>query len=300
MSSVDDFIGAERLLAISNRCHISFSTNNFRVDLKDEPRKVTVPAGDVLAVILESERSTISIAALAACGASGIPVIICRTHLPVALTLPLDAGWNGAEMRRLQAYALRGEAAAKRLWRRTVQAKIRAQATAIAEFGGDNTARLKRLADTVGLDGQETVEAQAAAIYWRVLLDSFRRSDGDDPRNALLNWGYAVLLASIGRAVVAFGFDPALGFGHAGQSNSWALACDLMEPYRPTVDRVVADAERNGGIENTAGIKSALAAVFANDAAAKTAIMETVRGYREFLKDGNETRVPYPDRALVA
>lgn len=254
----------------------------------------------MLALVLESEMATISTAALAACGERGIAAVICQRHRPIALSLPIEAGWNSAEMRRLQAYALRGEAAARRLWRRTVRAKIFAQASLLEQIGADGVRRVHRLADDVKLDGQETVEAQAASIYWHELFANFERSNSEDPRNILLNWGYAVLLATIARGLVALGLDPALGFGHNSRTNSWALACDLMEPFRPTVDAAVAFGIRDCGEDDKRAIKSAILRPFANDGPVKREVMEVVRGYREFLDDGNETWVRYPHRPLVA
>ena len=260
--------------------------------------RVTVPLGETLAVVLESEAATATTAVLAACGERGIPVIFCRRHRPVSLSLPLAAGWNGAEVRRLQARAIRGEAAARRLWRRTVMTKIRAQSALLERLGARGARRVRRLADKVGLDGQETVEAQAAAIYWRGVFSGFRRSDGDDPRNGFLNWGYAVLLATVGRAVAALGCDPSLGFGHASRTNAWALACDLMEPFRPTVDAAVALVERKDGGLAEPAVKGAILDPFSNDGPLKRAVIETARGYRRFLEDGVETHVPYPNCPL--
>lgn len=257
-----------------------------------------MPSGDVLALVLESEMATISAAALAACGERGIAVVCCQRHLPVSLSLPIGSGWNGAQMRRLQARALRGDAPARRLWRRTVRAKIIAQAGLLDRIRADAARRVRRLADDVLLDGQETVEAQAAFIYWHSLLSDFERSDGSDPRNGLLNWGYAVLLATIGRALTALGFDPALGFGHASRTNAWALACDLMEPFRPTVDAAVVGIGRAREEADLAVAKAAILRPFANDGPIKREVLEVVRGYREFLADGNETRVRYPDGPL--
>jgi CRISPR-associated protein Cas1 len=300
MSSVDDFTGSERVLEVSSRCHIGFAANSFVVEVRDESRRTEVPSGDVLALVLESEMATITAAALAACGERGIAVVCCRRHAPVSLALPIDAGWNSAQMRRLQAHALRGEAAARRLWRRTVRAKIFAQAALMERLGADGARRVRRLADDVELEGQETTEAQAASIYWRALFPAFERSNEHDPRNGLLNWGYAVLLATVGRALAALGFDPSLGFGHASRTNAWALACDLMEPFRPTIDGAVAATARDAGAVDAPSSKAAILAPFANDGPAKRAIMEVVRGYREFLANGNETRVRYPDGPLLA
>jgi CRISPR-associated protein Cas1 len=300
MSSVDDFIGAERVLTVSSRSHISFSGDRIIVEQRDAGTRTELPVGDVLAFVLESEQATVTAATLAACGENGVPVIFCRRHLPASIALPLDASWNGGEIRRKQAWALRGEAAARRLWRRTIRAKIFAQAAVVKSLNGRSVARLRRLADTVALDGVETVEAQAAALYWRSLFEKYERRDFDDPRNGMLNWGYAVLLATIGRALVSLGLDPALGFGHAGQTNAWALACDLMEPYRPSIDLVVALSAQDDLFGQMTMVKARLLRLFANDGPAKRAILDTVRGYREFLDDGNETRVQYPDGPLVA
>ena len=300
MSSVDDFIGSERILEVSSRSHIRFEANSFVVEARDENRRSVVPSGDVLALMLESELATISAATLAACGELGVAVVVCQRHRPIALSLPIDAGWNSAEMRRLQAYALRGEASARRLWCRTVRAKIIAQSALMEQLGGEGARRVRRLADDVKLDRQETTEAQAASIYWREVFVEFERSDGGDSRNGFLNWGYAVLLATVARALVALGLDPALGFGHSSRTNSWALACDLMEPFRPTVDAAVAFADRDGGVDDARAVKSTILRPFANDGPVKGAVLEAVRGYREFLSDGNESRVKYPDGPLTA
>jgi CRISPR-associated protein Cas1 len=298
MSLVDDYIGSERILEVSSRCHIRFENNSFVVEGRDDDRKLSVPSGDVLALVLESEMATLTAATLAACGERGIAVVCCRRHLPVALSLPVSAGWNSAQVHRLQAQALRGEAPGRRLWQHTIRAKILAQSTALEEARADYARRVRRLADDVGLDGQETTEAQAAAIYWRSLFPDFRRSDDTDPRNALLNWGYAVLLATVGRALVALAFDPSLGFGHSSRTNPWALASDLMEPFRPTVDAAVARHARSKSELDGSSAKAAILRPFANDGPAKRKILEAVHGYREFLGDGDETQVRYPDGPL--
>lgn len=298
MSSVEDFIGSERVLEVSSQCHIRFQTNSFVAEGRQDGRRMTIPSGDVLALVLESEMATLSVATLSACGERGIPVVVCRKHLPVSLSLPIGIGWNTAQVRRAQAQALRGETEGRRLWQHTVQCKLLAQATLLEQLRAEHWRRVRRLADDVGLDGQETVEAQGAAIYWRALFAGFRRSDDDDRRNMLLNWGYAVLLAAIGRALVAHGFDPALGFGHASRTNPWALASDLMEPFRPTIDAAVAAHAREPDRIDAAAAKAAILRPFANDGPAKRAIVEAVHGYRAFLAGGGATEVRYPGGPL--
>ena len=59
--------------------------------------------------------------------------------------------------------------------------------------------------------------------------------------NSLVNYGYAVLRASVARAVVMAGLHPALGIHHHHRENAFALADDLMEPLRVLVDRLACD-----------------------------------------------------------
>ena len=57
--------------------------------------------------------------------------------------------------------------------------------------------------------------------------------------NAALNYGYAIIRASIARTLCCFGFLPAFGLCHQNELNSFNLADDIIEPYRPLVDAYV-------------------------------------------------------------
>ena len=67
----------------------------------------------------------------------------------------------------------------------------------------------------------------------------FRRGHAADGANAMLNYGYAVLRAGTARAIVAAGLHPSLSLHHKSGGDALALADDLMEPFRPTVDLIV-------------------------------------------------------------
>ena len=55
----------------------------------------------------------------------------------------------------------------------------------------------------------------------------------------MLNYGYAIMRAMIARTIVGTGLHPALGIKHHNQYNGLCLADDLIEPFRPWVDRIV-------------------------------------------------------------
>ena len=52
----------------------------------------------------------------------------------------------------------------------------------------------------------------------------------------MLNYGYAVVRAAVARALVAAGLFPPIGLHHRSRADDFALADDLMEPFRPWVD----------------------------------------------------------------
>lgn len=94
---------------------------------------------------------------------------------------------------------------------------------------------------------KENLEAQAARRYWPLLMGAdFRRDRDAAGANAMLNYGYAVMRATCARAVVAAGLHPSIGIQHSNRGNAFALADDLVEPFRPLVDAVVDQMLRAG------------------------------------------------------
>ncbi len=62
-----------------------------------------------------------------------------------------------------------------------------------------------------------------------------------NPANAILNYLYAVLESETRLAIAALGLDPGFGVLHVDRSIRDSLACDLMEPIRPTIDAYLLD-----------------------------------------------------------
>ena len=76
----------------------------------------------------------------------------------------------------------------------------------------------------------------------------------------MLNYGYAILRAVVARSLTASGLLPTLGIHHRNQYNAYCLADDIMEPYRPFVDKVVCQIIRGNGeyLEMTPSMKKGL------------------------------------------
>lgn len=193
---------------------------------------------DVEAVLAASPGLMWSNTALAELAARQVPVMVLGpAFTPVAVVLPLDGHHAQAERFRAQADAtlpLR-----KQAWATLVRHKIAAQADALDRVGAPSE-RLRRLLVAVRSGDPDNREAQAAQAYWPLMMGrGFRREHAAGGANAMLNYGYAVLRAGTARAIVAAGLHPSLSLHHKSGGDALALADDLMEPFRPTVDLIV-------------------------------------------------------------
>lgn len=201
--------------------------------------EVTTPLSDLAAVVISNPQTLMTQAVLAGLAEHGGMAVVCgRDHLPAAMMLPLQAHVTQTERfaRQVQiSLPLR-----KRLWARIVKAKILAQARALRDLHGDDSG-LGSMAARVRSGDAGNLESQAAQRYWPRLFDNpkFRRGSVGPDQNAHLNYGYAVLRAVVARALCGAGLHPSLGLHHHNRYDPFCLADDLMEPFRPLVDRAV-------------------------------------------------------------
>lgn len=205
---------------------------------RDGVTLATIPLREIAALILAHPRIRISHPTLDGISRAGGIVVICDARrMPSGMLLPLQAFGLPSQRMRLQ-WAMT-EPRRKRIWRRVIQAKIRAQAAVVDDLG-DDSGSLQRLVPTVRSGDTTNVEATAARRYWQALFGpGFRRLPEGGPPNPALNYGYAVLRALVTRTICGAGLHPCVGIHHHSRSNPFCLADDLMEPFRPIVDRTV-------------------------------------------------------------
>lgn len=203
--------------------------------------EVSVPLADLAVVLVAHPQVTFSQAVLSGLAAAGGVFVTCDgRNLPVGMLLPLAGHTTQAE--RFAAQASAPLPMRKRLWQQIVRAKVQAQASLLVKLRGTDFG-LGALVSRVHSGDPSNVEARAARRYWpQVFADlDFRRHRENEDQNVLLNYGYAVLRAIVARAICAAGLHPSLGIHHHNRYNAFCLADDLMEPYRPVVDRAVAE-----------------------------------------------------------
>ena len=232
----------KRTLYFGNPSQLRKKDMQLQIELHAESDKqlITIPIEDIGVVVLDHPQIMVSQGLLSALTENNVAVINCDAkHLPYGLMLPMFS--HHAFTERLYQQLESSLPLRKNLWQQTVVAKIRNQAAVLRQAGGDD-ARMNYYAGLVKSGDPENVEGRAAAWYWDHLFGAesnfVRNRFGDNP-NPILNYGYAILLAIVARGLVASGLLPAVGIHHRNKYNPWCLASDLMEPYRPYVDRVV-------------------------------------------------------------
>ncbi len=130
------------------------------------------------------------------------------------------------------------------IWRDIVSEKIRKQADFLMETGMTQQAdMLNGYVGEVELADASNREGHAAKVYFNALFGMDFTRSADIPINAALNYGYSMILSAINREVSANGYLTQLGIFHNNMFNHYNLSCDLMEPFRILVDRMVYDME---------------------------------------------------------
>jgi CRISPR-associated protein Cas1 len=216
---------------------------------KDITKEVlnTVPIEDIGIVILDNGQITITHGALSSLLDNNAAVVTCsNTHMPNGLFLPL-AG-NTEQNEKFRAQINSSEPLRKQLWQQTITVKIRNQAAILKERKVPINNMLT-WAKKVRSGDPDNYEGRAAAYYWKYffpMIEGFIRDRNGEPPNNLFNYGYAILRAITARGLVGSGLLPTLGIHHANKYNAYCLADDIMEPYRPYVDKIVFEMINNG------------------------------------------------------
>ncbi|GFE65567.1 type II CRISPR-associated endonuclease Cas1 [Litoreibacter roseus] len=222
------------------------------------------PLDQIAGVIVHAHGTTWSSSLLVELAERGAPVVLCAAnHAPKSVLMPLEG--HHTQGARMRAQWQAKTPLIKQAWKQVVSNKIKMQAAALGAFG-EAHAPLEMMIRKVTSGDSTNIEAQAARYYWpRMMGLEFRRDTSADQQNALLNYGYTVLRAATARAVVAAGLNPTIGLFHANRGNAFALADDLMEPFRPLVDCTVRAIVKERGTEVDMEAKQVLAGLIATD-----------------------------------
>ncbi len=243
----------KRTLYFGNNAYLHTKDEQMLIDFADKTKEqAKVAIEDIGVVILDAYQLTISLNLLSKLLHNNVALISCdEKHMPQGLMLNLDG--NTLQQER---FAVQLEASLplkKQLWQQTIKAKIHNQASLLRQLCEDGLLdspefpfeNMDYWEESVKSGDPDNYEGRAAAFYWKNIfvdiIKGFKRGRFELEPNNLLNYGYAILRATIARNLTASGMLPTLGIHHHNKYNAYALADDIMEPYRPYVDLIVRD-----------------------------------------------------------
>ncbi|MBX2920752.1 MAG: type II CRISPR-associated endonuclease Cas1 [Chitinophagaceae bacterium] len=294
----------KRTLYFGNPAYLKTNNNQLVIEMHDSGETKSAPIEDIGLLILDHQQITITQALMAKLLANNTAVITCDdTHHPTGMMFNLDG--HTLQSQKFQAQIEASTPLKKQLWQQTVSCKIENQA-ALLQQEREEYKLLLTYAKDVKSGDSENHEAKAAAYYWKKIFPEFlefRRERYGPPPNNLLNYGYAILRALVARSLTSSGLLPTLGIHHRNQYNAYCLADDIMEPYRPFVDKVVCHIIRGNGkfLEMTPTMKKALLEIPAMDVqmdGQKSPLMNAVQRTTASLAkcyEGKARKILYPE-----
>ncbi len=226
----------------------SITTKNLQLVIKSETRESTIPIEDIGYLVVDHAEIFISIPAINLLVDNNTAVIFCNTlnHLPNGMLLNLNSHHIQQEIFKNQINA--SIPLKKQLWQQTIIEKITNQGILLHKITSKKN-NFEFLASKVLSGDTSNMEGVAANFYWKSFFDfsnkeqiekiDFKRERFGNYPNNFLNYGYAILRAATARALSGSGLLNTLGIHHKSKYNAFALADDIMEPFRPIVDEKV-------------------------------------------------------------
>ncbi len=125
------------------------------------------------------------------------------------------------------------------VWTEIVADKIRKQSEILRLYEKDECTMLNHYVEELQFGDSTNREGHAAKVYFNALFGMDFTRTAENSVNAALNYGYGIVLSAFNREVAANGYSTQLGLFHDNMFNQFNLGSDLMEPFRPIVDRKV-------------------------------------------------------------
>lgn len=231
----------------------SLTTKNNQLLIKTNSRESSIPIEDIGFLVIDHPEIYLSIPAMNFLIENNTSVIVCgNNHLPNGMFLNLNSHHIQQEIFKNQIDA--SIPLKKQLWQQTIVEKINNQGILLEKITGNKNA-FDFLANKVLSGDSSNMEGVAASQYWKSFFDQsyseqaiqmkFKRERFGDYPNNFLNYGYAILRAATARALSGSGLLNTLGIHHKSKYNAFALADDIMEPFRPIVDQRVYEIMQN-------------------------------------------------------
>ena len=219
--------------------HSKLSYKNNHLIFKDASRTELIHLSEVDILLLETTDIVLSTMLIKRLVDENILVIFCDDkRLPTAYLMPYY-GRHDSSLQLSRQITWCEEAKAQ-VWTTIIAQKILNQAFYLGSCGFlEKSQSVIDLYHGLNLFDPSNREGHAARIYFNTLFGNDFSREQDSDINAALDYGYTLILSMFAREIVLSGCMTQFGLKHANQFNQFNLASDIMEPFRPIIDRIV-------------------------------------------------------------
>ena len=224
-----------RTIVITKRAKLDLQLG-FMVVRGEHTTKVAL--NEIAVVLIESTAVSLTTSLLAELAKRKVKVIFCDEKRNPSSELVSYYGSHDTSNKIRKQIAWR-QNTKEAVWTEIVSEKIRKQKELLELLGKEEAELLSSYLQQIAWNDETNREGHAAKVYFNALFGlDFTRTE-DNLINAALNYGYSIILSSFTREIVANGYITQLGLFHDNMFNQFNLASDLMEPFRPLVDKCV-------------------------------------------------------------
>ncbi len=224
-----------RTVVISNSAKLDYQLG-FLVVRREDVVKIHI--SEISMLIIESTSVSLTAALLSELTKKKVKVIFCdeKRNPSSELVSYYGAHDTSAKIRKQVEWSHDLKMA---VWTEIVTEKIRQQAEHLRQCNLKEADMLHGYLDEIEFGDETNREGHAAKVYFNALFGMDFSRTAENSINAALNYGYGIILSACNREIVLNGYITQLGLFHDNMFNQFNLGSDVMEPFRPIVDRAV-------------------------------------------------------------
>lgn len=283
-----------RTVIIKNRAKLEFRMNSLVVRGEQE-KKILIE--EINTLIVQSTAVSLTASLLCELIKNNVKVIFCdEKHNPQSELLPYYGAHNTSKRYKEQ---LKWSVEAKeKVWTAIIKRKIASQSAVLRYFGFEEQADLLgAYVEEVKVNDVSNREGHAAKVYFNCVLGQGNSRKDGSFLNGCLNYGYAVIMSAFNREIISSGYLTQLGIWHDNEFNQFNLACDLMEPFRPIVDKAALTLEEGDKEfkKKMASILNFKTFIDGKNTTLDLAIRVYARSVFHALNNNDETLIAFPE-----
>ncbi|WP_067141399.1 type II CRISPR-associated endonuclease Cas1 [Oceanivirga salmonicida] len=225
-----------RTVVIGNRSKLDLKYNNVIIRKQDEVYCLNITELDTL--ILESTAISVTCALLCELVKNKVKIIFCDEKSDPFFEISSLYGSHDTYTKINQQFNWK-QSTKESIWTRLVYEKIGKQKDFLKFLNKSEYKLLEKYQMELEYNDITNREAHAAKVYFNALFGkNFSRRE-ENAINKALNYGYHLLTSTISKEIINNGYLTQLGIFHSNQFNKFNLTSDLVEVFRPLIDKIV-------------------------------------------------------------